>query len=194
MSETTTTRQPSPHSVLGRLVARHPVAAFLVMVYAVNCVMPLVPVLTRPGILPLGYTPYDSLGPIFGVALPTFIVVAATRHLRHRRDLWSGTAERAGGEVGATVHGGVATATYIDRVLYRCRRGRLDGIPAGEAVRQARTVKGQPARHGPLRAVPSSRLDGRIRIKPRAASPRPRIGRRFGNILDVRTGRHVIGV
>ena len=87
MSETTTTRQSSTHSVLRRLVARHPVAAFLVMVYAVNCVMPLVPVLTRLGILPFGYTPYDSLGPIFGVALPAFIVVAATHGRAGVRDL-----------------------------------------------------------------------------------------------------------
>jgi CAAX protease family protein len=87
MSETTTTRQSSTHSVLRRLVARHPVAAFLVMVYAVTCVMPLAPILTRPGILPFGYTPYDSLGLIFGVALPAFIVVAATHGRAGVRDL-----------------------------------------------------------------------------------------------------------
>ena len=58
-------------------MARHPVAAFLVMVYAVNCALALVPVLTRRDILPYALAPYDSLGPIFGVALPAFIVVAA---------------------------------------------------------------------------------------------------------------------
>src|SRR5438132_1089553 len=36
MSTPTATQQPAPHSALRRLVARHPVAAFLVMVYAVN--------------------------------------------------------------------------------------------------------------------------------------------------------------
>jgi hypothetical protein len=87
MSETTTTRQLSPDSGLRRLVARHPVAAFLIMVYAVNCVMPLIPILMRPGILPFGYTPYDSLGPIFGVALPALVVVAATHGRAGVRDL-----------------------------------------------------------------------------------------------------------
>jgi membrane protease YdiL (CAAX protease family) len=72
------TPQPAPHySALRRLVARHPVAAFLVMVYAVNTAVALSPLLTRRDILPFGLAPYDSLGHIFGVALPAFIVVAA---------------------------------------------------------------------------------------------------------------------
>jgi membrane protease YdiL (CAAX protease family) len=71
------TQQPAPHSALRRLVARHPVATFLVMVYAVNVAVALVPVLTRRDILPFDLAPYDSLGHIFGVALPAFIVVAA---------------------------------------------------------------------------------------------------------------------
>src|SRR5215210_7559856 len=49
------------------------------MVYAVNCALALVPVLTGRDILPYGLAPYDSLGPIFGVALPAFLVVAAVR-------------------------------------------------------------------------------------------------------------------
>ena len=73
------TPQPAPRSALRRLVARHPVAAFLAMVYAVNCALALVPVLTGRDILPYGLAPYDSLGPIFGVALPAFLVVAAVR-------------------------------------------------------------------------------------------------------------------
>jgi uncharacterized protein len=72
------TRRPAPFSALRRLVARHPVAAFLVMVYAVNIAVALSPLLTRRDILPFGLAPYDSLGHIFGVALPAFIVVAAT--------------------------------------------------------------------------------------------------------------------
>jgi hypothetical protein len=36
MAVPTATQQPAPHSALRRLVARHPVAAFLVMVYTVN--------------------------------------------------------------------------------------------------------------------------------------------------------------
>jgi membrane protease YdiL (CAAX protease family) len=71
------TPQPAPVSALRRLVARHPVASFLVMVYAVNTAVALVPLLTRRDILPFGLAPYDSLGHIFGVALPAFIVVAA---------------------------------------------------------------------------------------------------------------------
>jgi membrane protease YdiL (CAAX protease family) len=72
------TPQSAPHySALRRLVARHPVAAFLVMVYAVNTAVALSPLLTRRDILPFGLAPYDSLGHIFGVALPAFIVVAA---------------------------------------------------------------------------------------------------------------------
>jgi uncharacterized protein len=72
------TPQPAPHySVLRRLVAHHPVAAFLIMVYAVNTAVALSPLLTRRDILPFGLAPYDSLGHIFGVALPAFIVVAA---------------------------------------------------------------------------------------------------------------------
>jgi uncharacterized protein len=73
------TRRAAPFAALKRLVARHPVAAFLVMVYTVNTAVALVPLLTRRDILPFGLAPYDSLGHIFGVALPAFLVVAATR-------------------------------------------------------------------------------------------------------------------
>lgn len=81
------TRQSPPHSVLRRLVARHPVAAFLVMVYAVNTAVAVVPVLTRRDILPFDLAPYDSLGHIFGVALPAFLVVAAMHGRDGVRDL-----------------------------------------------------------------------------------------------------------
>jgi membrane protease YdiL (CAAX protease family) len=79
--------QPAPHSALTRLVARHPVASFLVMVYTVNAAVALVPVLTRRDILPFGLAPYDSLGHIFGVALPAFLVVAAVGGKEGVRDL-----------------------------------------------------------------------------------------------------------
>jgi len=78
MSAPAAAPRPAPHSVLRRLVARHPVAAFLVMVYVVSSAVALPPVLTRRDILPFDLAPYDSLAPIFGVALPAFIVVAAT--------------------------------------------------------------------------------------------------------------------
>src|SRR3954447_11602827 len=94
MSAPNTAPQPSLHSALMRLVARHPGAALLVMVYTVNTAVALVPVLTRRDILPFDLAPYDSLGHIFGVALPAFIVVAATsgktgvRDLAHRSLRW----------------------------------------------------------------------------------------------------------
>jgi uncharacterized protein len=94
MSAPPATRQPAPRSALRRLVARHPVAAFLIMVYTVNTAVALVPVLTRRDILPFDLAPYDSLGHIFGVALPAFIVVAAThgkvgvQDLAHRSLRW----------------------------------------------------------------------------------------------------------
>jgi uncharacterized protein len=68
-------------------VARRPVAAFLVMVYTVNTAVAVVPVLTRRDLLPFGLAPYDSLGHIFGVALPAFIVVAAMHGRDGVRDL-----------------------------------------------------------------------------------------------------------
>lgn len=82
--------QPAPHySALRRLVIRHPVAAFLVMVYVVSTAVALPSVLTRRDILPFDLALYDSLAPIFGVALPAFIVVAATGGRDGVRDLVS---------------------------------------------------------------------------------------------------------
>jgi membrane protease YdiL (CAAX protease family) len=87
MSEPAATPQPAPRSALRRLVARHPVAAFLIMVYAVNVAVALSPLLTRRDILPFGLAPYDSLGHIFGVALPAFLVVAAMHGKEGASDL-----------------------------------------------------------------------------------------------------------
>ena len=70
-------------------MARHPVAAFLVMVYVVGAAVALVPALTRRDILPYDLALYDSLASIFGVALPAFLVVAATRGKVGVRDLAS---------------------------------------------------------------------------------------------------------
>jgi membrane protease YdiL (CAAX protease family) len=89
-----TPQSATQYSALRRLVARHPVVAFLVMVYAVNTVVALSPLLTRRDILPFNLAPYDSLGHIFGVALPAFLVVAAVggkegvRDLAHRSLRW----------------------------------------------------------------------------------------------------------
>jgi hypothetical protein len=59
------------------VIARHPVAAFLVMVYAVNIAVALPPILTRRDLLPFDQAPYDWLGHIVGSALPAFLVLAA---------------------------------------------------------------------------------------------------------------------
>src|SRR5690242_16292248 len=73
-----TTQRARRSSWLRLLVSRHPVGVFLAMVFAVNIVVACVPVLARPDLLPVVYMPlYGILGPIFGVALPAFLVVAA---------------------------------------------------------------------------------------------------------------------
>jgi membrane protease YdiL (CAAX protease family) len=59
------------------VVARHPVAAFLVMVYAINIAVALPPILTRRDLLPFDQAPYDWLGHIVGSAVPAFLVTAA---------------------------------------------------------------------------------------------------------------------
>lgn len=59
------------------MIVGHPVAAFLVMVYAVNIAVALSPALTRRDLLPFDQAPYDWLGHILGVALPAFVVTAA---------------------------------------------------------------------------------------------------------------------
>ncbi|HET7273237.1 MAG TPA: hypothetical protein VFI90_19375, partial [Rubrobacter sp.] len=75
------------HPTLRRLVASHPVATFLVMVYGVSSAVALVPFLTRRDILPFDLALYESFAPIFGVTLPAFIVVAATDGKEGVRDL-----------------------------------------------------------------------------------------------------------
>src|SRR3989442_15081158 len=77
MSTPPATQHPAPLPALGRLVARHPVAAFLVMVYAVTIAVLLPPVLTRHDIWPFGQALSDPLGHIFGSAVPAFLVIAA---------------------------------------------------------------------------------------------------------------------
>ena len=72
-----------------RWVARHPVAAFLVMVYGINIAVALPSILTRRDLLPFEFAPYDVLGHIVGSALPAFLVVAAIRGREGVRDLAS---------------------------------------------------------------------------------------------------------
>jgi CAAX protease family protein len=84
------TRQARRSSSLRLLVSRHPVAAFLTMVFVVNVAVACVPVLTRNDVLPIANMPlYGILGPIFGVALPAFLVVAAAAGRAGVRELGS---------------------------------------------------------------------------------------------------------
>src|SRR5213076_2688207 len=86
MSTPTATQQPAPHSALRRLVARHPVAAFLVMVYAVNIAIALPAVRTYLPSLPF-YLVQSMLGHILGSAVPAFLVIAAMHGRAGVRDL-----------------------------------------------------------------------------------------------------------
>jgi len=87
MSTPTATQQPATHSALRRLVARHPVAAFLVMAYIVESAFALPPVRAPLDILPPGLPLAGSLGTIFGVGLPAFLVMAAMHGRAGVRDL-----------------------------------------------------------------------------------------------------------
>jgi uncharacterized protein len=60
-----------------RWIGRHPVAAFLILVYVITTATSLSPVLTRRDLLPYGQAPYDLLAHVVGTAIPAFIVTAA---------------------------------------------------------------------------------------------------------------------
>jgi membrane protease YdiL (CAAX protease family) len=70
-----------------QLVAQHPVATFLVICYAVNWATAIPWFRTRTDILPHDLPMWGSLGTIVGVALPAFLVVAATNGRAGVRDL-----------------------------------------------------------------------------------------------------------
>jgi uncharacterized protein len=86
MTTPTATRQPASYSALRRLVAQHPVAAFLIMYFAFTYLTALVPFLTQRAILPFGVTLWDPLPALFGCAA-AFLVVAATGGRVGVRDL-----------------------------------------------------------------------------------------------------------
>ena len=87
MTEITTRPQPAPISSIRRIVARHPVAAFLTMMFTVNIMVSLSPVLTRRDLLPFEQAPYDWLVHILGSAVPAFLVTAALHGRDGVRDL-----------------------------------------------------------------------------------------------------------
>ena len=86
MPRATENRQPTSTSSLEGMVASHPVAAFLVMVYVITWVIFLPAVLQGRGLLVLpvelseglAFNAVVSIATIFGVALPAFLVTAAT--------------------------------------------------------------------------------------------------------------------
>jgi membrane protease YdiL (CAAX protease family) len=85
------TQQPAPHSALRGLVARHPVATFLVLAYTVYYAMAYasvrLPMLIRNDILPFNMPLIAPLGHIFASAVPAFLVVAAMHGRAGVRDL-----------------------------------------------------------------------------------------------------------
>jgi CAAX protease family protein len=74
-------------SSVRQVVARHPVAAFLLICYAVTWATAVPWFRTRTDILPFDLPMWGSLGTIFGVALAAFLVVAATDGQAGVRDL-----------------------------------------------------------------------------------------------------------
>jgi uncharacterized protein len=71
-----------------QVVARHPVASFLIICYAINWAV-VAPALRIQGGLPFGLRLWESLGTIVGVALAAFLVVAAADGRAGLRDLAS---------------------------------------------------------------------------------------------------------
>ena len=83
MSTATQNHQaPNPYS-LGPLVARHPVVAFLVTVYAFGWTI----LIAAAGYFGLPMLLSSSLAMVFGLALPAFLVTAATSGKAGMRDL-----------------------------------------------------------------------------------------------------------
>jgi uncharacterized protein len=82
MSTPTENSQPAPHSTLRRLVAHHPVTTFLIMVYAFGWAT-----LISADYFGLPFLLVSSLGVVFGLALPAYLVTAATSGKAGVRDL-----------------------------------------------------------------------------------------------------------
>src|SRR5690349_682898 len=84
MSTLAPTMQPA--SSLQRLIARHPVTAFLVMVYTVTITFALLRTFSEIR-LPFDLSLWGSLEHLFDCALPAFLVVAALHGWAGVRDL-----------------------------------------------------------------------------------------------------------
>lgn len=91
MSTATTNQPTSAASSLRRLVARFPVASFLLMAYAIGWTIFFPVVLSERGLITLPIDPsltaVTSLASVFGLALPAFLVTAATGGKTGVRDL-----------------------------------------------------------------------------------------------------------
>ena len=92
MSTATENRKALASSSLRRLVASHPVSAFLVMAFAFGwgAMLPLLLSESGPfGVVPvaLPFQPFAAMMSIFGLALPAFLVTAATGGKTGVRDL-----------------------------------------------------------------------------------------------------------
>ena len=98
MSTLTATTQPVPASSVGRLIHRHPVAAFLVLVYGFSWPLYLPAFLSESGIglLPfeLSALPANLVAVLVGITLPAYLVTRVTRgaagvrELRRRYTRW----------------------------------------------------------------------------------------------------------
>ncbi|MDQ4129284.1 MAG: CPBP family intramembrane metalloprotease [Actinomycetota bacterium] len=90
-TSTVTQRRPTAGSPLRRLVARHPVMAFLVMAFAFSWTIMLPLLLSQSGFgvlpFPLPWQVFGSLMSVFGLALPAFLVTAAKDGKEGVRDL-----------------------------------------------------------------------------------------------------------
>jgi uncharacterized protein len=79
--------QAGPGPSVRQLVARHPVAAFLCICYAVNWATAVPWFRARTDVLPFDLPMWGSLGTFFGVALAAVVVVAASDGRAGVRDL-----------------------------------------------------------------------------------------------------------
>ena len=75
-------------SPMGSWFVRHPIATFLVLVYATTTALVFLPKeLTEPGLLPGGATPHGVLENVLGSAVPAFIVTALVSGKAGVRDI-----------------------------------------------------------------------------------------------------------
>jgi membrane protease YdiL (CAAX protease family) len=88
MAEQTEQAARTDVSPLRSWIIRHPIATFLVLVYATTTALVFVPrALTEPGLLPGGATPHGALENVLGSAVPAFIVTALISGKAGVRDL-----------------------------------------------------------------------------------------------------------